>query len=379
MVSLPTVRFRLLLLLLLPSPAATSVAVPAAAAAELPTENLMTAEKLGNFEDEGWEGYACSFADWATCVNSTTSCSEPASSCSNCVAKRGRDSRCLETMRGCLAGGSANPRECYQRANNCDHALGDAGCSKGQIDSFCTEGVPPEDTISCTQYDDWDSTIGIRRLEFKFPAGGVFPVLEQFHLPPNTAIIGAANPNAAADKTAQQLEISAHTWFVVPSNATLCRSDPMCKPASIKSPSGGPCVGDPRTHRQGFLMSSNTTLQDINFQGADRGRAGSEGTLCGPGAIELPGCLSGDGCKTWGREANGDGPAENVVIQNVRLSDAVKRADIRQMKGQTNAMKCNVGEALDDTGAHVHAHQVGVWVAKLPDSETKKHANVCML
>jgi hypothetical protein len=141
MVSLPTVRFRLLLLLL-PSPAAASVAVPAAAAAELPTENLMTAEKLGNFEDEGWEGYACSFADWATCVNSTTSCSEPASSCSNCVAKRGRDSRCLETMRGCLAGGSANPRECYQRANNCDHALGDAGCSKGQIDSFCTEGVP---------------------------------------------------------------------------------------------------------------------------------------------------------------------------------------------------------------------------------------------
>ena len=126
-------------------------------------------------------------------------------------------------------------------------------------------------------------------------------------------------------------------------------------------------------------MSSNTTLQDINFQGADRGRAGSEGTLCGPGAIELPGCLSGDGCKTWGPEANGDGPAENVVIHNVRLSDAVKRADIRQMKGQTNALKCNVGEALDDTGAHVHAHQVGVWVAKLPDSETKKHANVCML
>ena len=42
------------------------------------------------------------------------------------------------------------------------------------------------------------------------------------------------------------------------------------------------CIGDPRTHRQGFLMSSNSMLKNINFQGADLGRAASEGTLCGP-------------------------------------------------------------------------------------------------
>ena len=56
------------------------------------TVSLMTADKLGDFEDEGWEGYACSFLDWATCVNSSTfqSCdigpSHP--SCGKCTAKR---------------------------------------------------------------------------------------------------------------------------------------------------------------------------------------------------------------------------------------------------------------------------------------------------
>ena len=40
-----------------------------------------------------------------------------------------------------------------------------------------------------------------------------------------------------------QLEIAAHTWFIVPKSVTLCRSDPMCAAASAKSPSGGPCAG----------------------------------------------------------------------------------------------------------------------------------------
>ena len=98
-------------------------------------------------------------------------------------------------------------------------------------------------------------------------------------------------------------------------------------------------------------MSSNTTLQDINFQGADLGRAASEGVLCGPGAIELPGCLSGNGCTEWDGGANGRGVVSNVLVRNVRLSDAVKRADIRQMKGD-----CNLGEALDDDGRRVSLH-----------------------
>ena len=59
-----------------------------------------------------------------------------------------------------------------------------------------------------------------------------------------------------------------------------------------------------------------------------------------------------------GLEANGNGVVSNVVIRNVRLSDAVKRADTNKMAGETNADRCNKGEALDADGNHVRAHQV---------------------
>eukprot|EP00040_Diaphanoeca_grandis_P013205 m.66825 g.66825 ORF g.66825 m.66825 type:complete len:495 (+) comp23730_c0_seq1:260-1744(+) len=282
------------------------------------TINLMTNDSLGEFFEEDWKGYACTFNDWTTCVNSSsTPCARsgsdtPAptsSACQKCMSKRGRT----------------------------------------------------QQSITCTQ-------VGNQRW-FYFPAGGIFPVTEQFTLPSNTAIVGAANPNNPTDKTRQQIDVSTHTWFVVTKKSALCGDDPLCKDKSASAPTA--CVGDPRTHRQGFLMSSNSTLKNINFQGADLGRAASEGTLCGPGAIELPGCLSGDGCDTWGGSANGDGVVHNVLIQNVRLSDAVKRADIKQMRGD-----CNTGEALDDDGQHVRAHQVSVWAAKLPKSELGSHSNV---
>ena len=63
-----------------------------------------------------------------------------------------------------------------------------------------------------------------------------------------------------------------------------------------------------------------------------------------------------------------------MLIRNVRLSDAVKRADIAQMNGD-----CATGEALDGDGGHVRAHQVSVWVSKLPDSADangEAHTNV---
>ena len=64
---------------------------------------------------------------------------------------------------------------------------------------------------------------------FYFPAGGVFPITEQFTIPPNTAIIGAENPNDPFNKTRQQTEISRQTWFIVPKNAALCGDDPWCR------------------------------------------------------------------------------------------------------------------------------------------------------
>lgn len=283
------------------------------------TINLMvdTQGMLGNFEDEGWGGYACNFSTWSSCVNSTASAdscnNDPESPCRRCTSTRGRE--------------------------QATHITCTNGSNGGMV--------------------------------FRFPAGGIFPVTEQFTIPPNTAIVGAANPNHSSDKTLQQIDVGGQTWFVVPASNTLCGNDPLCKNASAKGPTA--CIGDPRTHRQGFLMSSNSMLKNINFQGADLGRAASEGTLCGPGAIELPGCLSGDGCKEWdaGVATTGAGVVENVTVENVRMSDAVKRANIMQMGDD-----CRSGEALDSDGNHVRAHQVTMFASKLPAREGAKHRDI---
>eukprot|EP01043_Picozoa_sp_COSAG02_P036014 COSAG02_NODE_2614_length_8415_cov_84.832011_1_plen_252_part_10 len=161
------------------------------------TVSLMTSDKLGNFEPDGWEGYACTFAEWTACINSTTvSCNDSKSTCLKCTSKRG------------------------------------------------TAPSP----IACTRAGT--------QTQYHFPAGGVFPVVEQFHMPPNTAIVGAANPNDPADMTRQNTDVAGHTWFVVPARNTLCGDDPMCKDSTARGSTA--CSGDPRTHRQGFLMASNS-------------------------------------------------------------------------------------------------------------------------
>merc|ERR1711970_661520 len=99
---------------------------------------------LEAIEDENWEGYACTFLEWATCVNTSSvkSCNDPTSTCRQCTSKLG----------------------------------------------------VTKEPITCTRGADG-------RLQFQFPAGGVFPVHEQFTLPPNTDVVGAANPNDPTDKT----------------------------------------------------------------------------------------------------------------------------------------------------------------------------------
>ena len=54
-----------------------------------PTINLMTKELLGDFEDEQWAGYSCTFSDWTTCVNST-GCN--AKACKLCTSKFNNES-----------------------------------------------------------------------------------------------------------------------------------------------------------------------------------------------------------------------------------------------------------------------------------------------
>ena len=102
--------------------------------------------------------------------------------------------------------------------------------------------------------------------------------------------------------------------------------------------------------------NGKSRLQDINFQGADLGRAAISGTLCGPGAIELPGCLSGDGCRNWnGGQASGSGVVQNVVVRNIRLSDAVMRSEIAQMRG--NCVSIGYWKPIEEPHKVVHTRR----------------------
>ena len=54
------------------------------------------AEMLGDFESDGWEGYACSFVDWTACINTTSaSCSDPKSPCTRYGALSSAAMECL--------------------------------------------------------------------------------------------------------------------------------------------------------------------------------------------------------------------------------------------------------------------------------------------
>lgn len=67
-------------------------------------------------------------------------------------------------MEECL--GQSGGRTCLQRAGNCGHALGQAGCSNVDINDYCSGGGGAG-SITCGQIGD--------QLEFYFPAGGIFP------------------------------------------------------------------------------------------------------------------------------------------------------------------------------------------------------------
>merc|ERR1719230_876033 len=59
--------------------------------------------------------------------------------------------------------------------------------------------------------------------------------------------------------------------------------------------------GEAQKLRIGFLLNSQTTVKNINYQGKDTTRPLDNGNLCGGGAFETPGCVSpgyGDGVGT---------------------------------------------------------------------------------
>ena len=67
------------------SPLRLVVVLAMAWAQTYPTINLMTEDALGDFAEEDWEGYACPFLSWATCVNTTTTCNDVHAACRACT------------------------------------------------------------------------------------------------------------------------------------------------------------------------------------------------------------------------------------------------------------------------------------------------------
>ena len=137
------------------------------------------------------------------------------------------------------------------------------------------------------------------------------------------------------------------TFFVVDADAGLSDGRPYCKKVSAATA---------KQLRPGFLLSSNTTVSNINFQGADMRRGSDNGDLCGGGVFETPGCVRGEDCEA----STGDGKAvRNVRIENVRLNDLYYSED-KFRANQTN----------------LPASQVALWVPTTKDGTQSENIAV---
>ena len=137
------------------------------------------------------------------------------------------------------------------------------------------------------------------------------------------------------------------TFFVVDARAGLKDGRPYCKQVSAATA---------KQLRPGFLLSSNTTVRNINFQGADLRRGSDNGDLCGGGVFETPGCVRGEDCAA----STGDGKAvQNVRIQNVRLHD---------LYYDEQTFKANP--------THMPASQVALWVPVTKDGAQSENISV---
>jgi len=219
-------------------------------------------------------------------------------------------------------------------------------------------------TILCESKD------GLRK--FKFPAG-MFDIDEQVAVPANTEIEGNSNPNDPSDKT-KKPDPSTQTFFIATSGVT----DPH---AAYCGTNNNLQQGEAQKLRIGFLLHSNTLVRNINYQGKDTTRPYDNGSLCGGGVFETPGCVSpgfGDGngwqwladdekstgCYDHAGGSNdlliGDGKGvENIVIENVRLNDLLLPSENRLEQGQGS--------------------QVALWVAQTQDGSATKNVRVTNL
>lgn len=171
--------------------------------------------------------------------------------------------------------------------------------------------------ITCVEAAGW------RHLKF---SAGEFTITKQVYIPQNTIIEGIDNPNDE-DKT-KKPDYTRQTVFIADagvSDLNVCYCQNLERTWEPKSPSNPYHCSDltneqVRSMRKGFLMSSNTSVMNIAFQGKDTLRPSDNGALCGGAVFETPGCVH-NRCE-FPHLMTGDGrPVTNVSIENVRLND----------------------------------------------------------
>jgi len=183
---------------------------------------------------------------------------------------------------------------------------------------------------------------------FKFPAGE-FRISRQVSVPEHTVLVGNGNPNG--EDRAKRPDYNSQTVFVASdgvSDDQVCYCQNLEKSWEPLSPSNPYHCQEltneqAKSLRKGFLLSSNTLIENIAFQGKDTLRPSDNGALCGGGVFETPGCVHNQ-CE-FPHLMTGDGkPVTNVTIQNIRLNDYANDPQL--------------------------ASQLAVWVAQTSDAET---------
>eukprot|EP00122_Pirum_gemmata_P017489 Pgem_evm1s16377 len=180
---------------------------------------------------------------------------------------------------------------------------------------------------------------------FKFPAGE-YGINKQVSVPQNTVIEGASNPNNP--NNLKERGSGQQTLFTADYTGVVFDT-PYCKKVTSAQ--------QVEKMRVGFLLHSNTKVRNVMVNGNDSARPRDNGTLCGGGIFELPGCVRQD-CTNDLDTGDGKG-ASNVVIENVRLNDG-------NTKGSQSAVWVPTTRGNDPGHSHITINKL-VMLTSLAD------------
>jgi len=210
---------------------------------------------------------------------------------------------------------------------------------------------------------------------FSFPAGE-FSIDKQVNVPANTHIVGIANPNNMMDPT-RKPDYKTITTFVAAHGVT--HSDAKyCH---------GMAQGDAQKVRIGFLMNSNTKVSKVAFQGKDTKRPNENGSLCGGGLIETPGCVSPGYSEGPGGPAHrfnphtkgcydAQGNRNDLITGDGKGVSGVEISDVRMNDLDLHDLPKVPGPAYFRGKA---ASQLAVWVAMTVDGSATTNVKVTRL